>query len=58
VGHFENRTALGILGITRHKVLAVILRVPRVESRSSFFHAQKVALIELMNPLEQDLSEE
>jgi hypothetical protein len=44
VGHFENRAALGTVGITPRKVLAVIL--------------QKVALIESMKPQWQDLNEE
>ena len=35
VSHFENRAALRTVGITLRKVLPVILRVPRVESRSS-----------------------
>ncbi len=35
MGHFEERTALGTGGITPRKVMNVILRVPRVESRSS-----------------------
>src|SRR6266851_3208979 len=35
VSHFENRAALRTVGITPRKVLPVILRVPRVESRSS-----------------------
>ncbi len=56
VGHFVNRAALGTVGISPRELLAVILRVPRVES--PFFHAQKVALIEPMNPQWGNLSEE
>jgi hypothetical protein len=54
VSHFENRAALGTVSIPLRKVLAVILRVPRVESRSSFFNTQKLALIESMNLQSRD----
>jgi hypothetical protein len=36
MGHFENRAALGTVVITLRELLAVILRVPRVESRLFF----------------------
>ncbi len=58
VGHFEDRSALGTVGITPRKFLdchstRASRRIPVL-----FFHAQEVALIESMSSQRQALSEE